>query len=145
MARVRMITLYQKAAENNALVVGTGDKSELLLGYFTKYGDGGVDILPLGDIYKTQLREFAKYLGIPEKIAYKPSSPELWPDHYAESELGLTYKEIDPILYLKYDLKLANEEVAETLGVDINIIERIEERCRINRHKLIPPPIIRIY
>jgi len=130
-ARIRMVTLYHKAAENNALVIGTGDKSELLLGYFTKYGDGGVDILPIGDIYKTQLRKFANYLGVPESIVKKPSSPELWPGHKAEDELGVTYDEVDPILYLKFDLGYTDEQIIEKLRVGEKIINLVNEFVRV--------------
>jgi len=73
MARIRMIILHQRAYRHNCLVIGTGDKSELLIGYFTKYGDGGVDILPIGGLYKTHVRQLGKYLGVPERIITKPS------------------------------------------------------------------------
>ncbi|RLE52976.1 MAG: NAD(+) synthetase, partial [Candidatus Methanomethylicota archaeon] len=105
-ARVRMCLLYYYANLEGRMVVGTGDKSELLLGYFTKYGDGGVDVLPIGDLYKTQVRMLGKYLGIPERIIKKPSSPRLWKGHLAEEELGLTYDIIDPILHLLVDEEL---------------------------------------
>jgi len=144
-ARIRMITLYYKASEKHALVIGTGDKSELLLGYFTKYGDGGVDILPIGDIYKTQLRKFARFLGVPENIIRKPSSPELWPGHKAEEELGITYDEVDPILYLKFDLGYTDEQIMEKLGVEKNLIALVNSRYRANTHKLKMPPIIKVY
>ena len=89
MARIRMIILHQRAYRHNGLVVGTGDKSELLIGYYTKYGDGGVDILPIGGLYKTHVRQIASYLGVPERIVKKPSSPRLWPGQTAEGELGV--------------------------------------------------------
>ena len=144
-ARIRMITLYYKASEKHALVIGTGDKSELLLGYFTKYGDGGVDILPIGDIYKTQLRKFAGFLGVPENIIRKPSSPELWPGHKAEDELGITYEEVDPILYLKFDLGYTDDQIIEELSVEKTIVELVNKRYNANKHKLQMPPIIKIH
>ncbi len=144
MARVRMITLYQKAAEHNAIVLGTGDKSELLLGYFTKYGDGGVDILPLGDIYKTKLRKLARYIGVPERIIEKPSTPELWPGQKAEDELGVRYDDVDPILYLKFDLGYDDEKIIKEIDADPNLVKLVIERYEKNKHKLRAPPIIKI-
>lgn len=143
MARIRMTILYAEAKRLNALVVGTGDKSELLIGYFTKYGDGGVDILPIGDIYKTQLREMAIELGIPEEIAYKPSSPELWRGHKAEEEIGLTYDRIDAILYLHYDFKKGREEVIK-YGFNQVEVDLVLDRFYKSIHKRTTPPIIKI-
>lgn len=96
--RLRMITLYYFANSKNYLVVGTGNKSELVMGYFTKYGDGGVDILPLGDLVKTQVRELARYLNIPEPIIAKPPSAGLWPAQTDEGEMGITYAELDAVI-----------------------------------------------
>ncbi len=96
--RLRMLTLYYYANTLNYLVVGTGNKSEIQVGYFTKYGDGGVDLLPIGNIYKTQLREFARYLGIPREIIEKPPSAGLWEGQTDEGEMGITYPELDAIL-----------------------------------------------
>ncbi len=143
MARIRMSILYAEAKRLNAMVIGTGDKSELLIGYFTKYGDGGVDILPIGDIYKTQLRGLAKYLGIPDDIAFKPSSPELWVGHTAEGELGLSYERIDGILYLFYDLKKDVEEI-EKYGYSRDEIDLVLNRYYKSMHKRSLPPIIKI-
>ena len=144
MARIRMLTLYQKAAEHNAIVLGTGDKSELLLGYFTKYGDGGVDILPLGDVYKTQLRGLVRYIEVPERIIEKPSTPELWPGQKAEDELGVRYDDVDPILYLKFDLGYDEDKIVEEIGADPKLIKAVIERYEKNKHKLSAPPIIKI-
>lgn len=143
MARIRMTILYAEARRLNAMVIGTGDKSELLIGYFTKYGDGGVDILPIGDIYKTQLRKLAVYLNVPEKIAYKPSSPELWRGHTAEGELGLTYERIDAILYLYFDMRKTREEI-EKLGYKKWEIDLVLQRYYATMHKRNMPPIIKL-
>ncbi len=143
MARIRMTILYAEAKRLNGLVVGTGDKSELLIGYFTKYGDGGVDILPIGDIYKTQLRELAKYLGVPDKIASKPSSPELWTGHKAEEEIGLTYERIDGILYLFHDLGKTKDEIME-YGFEEWEVDLVIKRFYSSKHKRMLPPIIKI-
>ena len=98
MARVRMCCLYTISNEWNGLVVGTTNKTELMIGYYTKYGDGGVDIEPIFDIYKTDLREFARYLGIDEEIITMPPTAGLWKGQTDEDELGLTYDKIDGIL-----------------------------------------------
>ena len=97
-SRLRMSILYYYAAIKNFLVLGTADKSELKLGYYTKYGDGAADIFPLADLYKTDVRELARYLKIPSVILKKKSSPRLWRSQTAEGEIGLSYEEIDHIL-----------------------------------------------
>lgn len=141
LARTRMILLYAVANQLNGMVVGTGDKSEILLGYFTKYGDGGVDILPIGCLYKTQVRLLAKYLGVPEKIAFKPSSPRLWPGQTAEGELGFTYREVDPVLYALFELKYPPEKVVEELEVDPRLVKRVLELHKGSEHKRRLPPV----
>jgi NAD+ synthase len=99
-ARVRMSLLYYLANLQSRLVVGTGDRSEILLGYFTKWGDGGVDLLPLAGLYKTELRVLGRYLGLPPSITEKVSSPRLWEGQTAEGELGIPYELADRILVL---------------------------------------------
>ena len=96
--RLRMTTLYYFANKLNYLVVGTGNKSELAIGYFTKYGDGGADILPLGNLLKSQIKEVAKYLGIPKKIINKPPSAGLWEGQTDEEEIGINYNQLDKYL-----------------------------------------------
>jgi len=96
--RLRMCALYYFANKLNYLVCGTGNKSELLVGYFTKYGDGGVDILPIADLFKRQVRKLAQELGIPEKIITKPPTAGLWQGQTDEGEMGITYNELDDIL-----------------------------------------------
>ena len=142
-ARVRMTVLYALAHEDG-IVVGTGDKSELLLGYFTKYGDGGVDILPIGDLYKTWVRKLALHLGVPEKIATKPSSPRLWPHHLAEEELGFSYEVADVVLYHIVEEGMTPREVVEKLGIEKEIVSKIINMMKKNKHKLEPPPIAKI-
>lgn len=97
--RLRMLTLYYFANKLNYLVVGTGNKSEIMVGYFTKYGDGGVDLLPLGNLYKNEVRRLAEELNIPKKIIYKAPTAGLWQGQTDEGELGITYSELDKILY----------------------------------------------
>ena len=96
--RLRMTTLYYFANKLNYLVVGTGNKSELMIGYFTKYGDGGADILPLGNLLKSQVRELAEYLGISKKIIDKPPSAGLWEGQTDEKEIGISYEQLDKYL-----------------------------------------------
>lgn len=97
-ARIRMALLYYYAATNNLLVLGTADKSELMIGYFTKFGDAGADIFPIGELYKSQVRLLGKELQVPEQILQQPSSPGFWKGQIAEKEIGLPYGEIDRIL-----------------------------------------------
>ncbi|MCC6059186.1 MAG: NAD+ synthase [Thermofilum sp.] len=141
-ARVRMIVLHQRAYRRRYLVVGSGDRSELLIGYFTKYGDGGVDVLPLGGLYKTWVRQLALHLGLPERIALKPSSPRLWPGQTAEAELGISYEVIDPVLYAVFDLGLGAEEAARRVGVSVSVVERILQMHKRSEHKRRPPPVL---
>lgn len=143
-ARVRMIILYYYANVNNLLVCGTSDKSEILLGYFTKYGDGGADILPLGDLYKTQVRVLGRRLGLPERICNKPSSPRLWRGQTAEKELGVSYEVIDTILYLYFDRGFSLSDIIGYTKIDPNIIKDIIYRAYINEHKRNTPPIPKI-
>ncbi len=133
-ARVRMSILYYFANINDGLVIGTGDKSEIYLGYFTKYGDGGVDILPIGDVYKTEVRELAVYFKIPESITNKKSSPRLWPGQTAEDELGVTYEVVDKILHELIDIKVPEEELLKKYGEAaskvINLVKLSEHKRR---------------
>ncbi|MFH0739285.1 MAG: NAD+ synthase [Candidatus Omnitrophota bacterium] len=99
--RLRMLALYYYANKLNYLVCGTGNKAELTVGYFTKYGDGGVDILPIGDLLKSQVRKLARDLGIPDRIIAKSPTAGLWPGQTDEGEMGLFYPELDNILELK--------------------------------------------
>lgn len=110
--RLRMITLYYFANKLNYLVIGTGNKSELSIGYFTKYGDGGADILPLGNLLKSQVKELAEYLDIPKKIINKPPSAGLWEGQTDEEEIGISYDQLDK--YLKTG-KLNNKIIKEKI------------------------------
>ena len=145
LARSRMILLYSLANSVDGLVIGTGDKSEILIGYFTKYGDGGVDILPIGDLYKTRVREMAKFLGLPEKIAEKPSSPRLWTDHLAEKELGVTYEIIDSILYAYIDLRMSIRDIYSIDGLEREHVNLVLRRVFSTEHKRMTPPIPKLF
>jgi len=139
-ARIRMTLLYYYANKFNLLVAGTGDRSEILIGYFTKYGDGAVDFLPIGVLFKSQVRRLAIHLGVPERIAFKPSSPRLWRGHEAEKELGISYEEIDVILHAIFDLGMSVDEAIEATGLERWKVERVIEMHRKSEHKRSPPP-----
>ncbi|MDO9044445.1 MAG: NAD+ synthase [Methanobacteriaceae archaeon] len=140
-ARIRMMILYYHSNSLNRLVVGTGNLSELLIGYFTKYGDGGVDILPIGDLYKTHVREVASGLEVPEEIIDKAPTAGLWPGQTDEEELGMKYEVLDEILYLMIDKSLEDNIIVEKVNLPINEIQRIKERVRISSHKINSPEI----
>ena len=111
MARLRMIVLFDLAKKHKALVCGTENKSEHLLGYFTRFGDEASDIEPIQHLYKTQVFELAKYLGVPNEIIQKSPSANLWESQTDEGEFGFTYKEADQVLFYYYDKKLKLEEI----------------------------------
>jgi NAD+ synthase len=142
LARIRMIILYYYANLNNYLVVGTGDKSESLIGYFTKYGDGGADFFPIAHLYKTQVRELAKYMGIPKSIAYKPSSPQLYPGHKATDEIPINYDRLDLVLCGFFDLGLNKKVIVKETGVKMEIINKIIRLFKSSMHKRVYPPIV---
>jgi len=115
--RLRMITLYYFANKLNYLVVGTGNKSELTIGYFTKYGDGGADILPLGNLLKSQVKELAEYLDIPKKIINKPPSAGLWEGQTDEQEIGISYDQLDKYLKIgKLNNKMIEEKIQDKIA-----------------------------
>jgi len=142
-SRIRMVVLYYFANLNNYLVAGTGDRSEDLIGYFTKYGDGGVDFLPTSHLYKTQVRKLAEYLGVPSRIAYKPSSPQLYPGHKATDEIPIDYDKLDHVERMLFDKKLSQREVAEKTQVKDKIVEDVLRRYRASAHKRTYPPMVR--
>jgi NAD+ synthase len=133
-ARTRMIYLYYYANKQNRIVCGSSDKSETMMGYFTKWGDAASDIAPIMDLYKTQVRKLALHLGIPKELALKPSTPALWPNQLAESELGIKYETLDLILY-GLERFMAPEDIAEQLTVEKNLVERVKSRWLANEHK----------
>lgn len=137
-ARIRMSILYYYAGINRYLVAGTSDKSEALLGYFTKFGDGGADVFPIADLYKTQVRALAKSLEIPPVIVGKKSSPRLWKNHLAEEEIGMNYEVIDPILYLLVDKKIKPKSVAKKLAVPEKVVNKVKHMVETTVHKRNP-------
>ncbi len=139
-ARIRMTVLYALARERRRLVAGTGNKSELLLGYFTKYGDGGADLLPLGDLYKTELRALAAELELPAAVRARAPTADLWEGQTDEAELGLTYDEADQILRGIEELR-PTDEIARLVGCPRERVEAVEARVAQHRHKRRLPPI----
>jgi NAD+ synthase len=133
-ARTRMIILYYYANKLNKIVCGSSNKSETLMGYFTKWGDGAADLSPIMDLYKTQVRKLAITLGIPEAISLKPATPALWPNQSAEGELGIKYETLDLILYGLEKL-MTTKEIANQLNIEQNTIEDIKKRLLHNEHK----------
>ena len=147
-ARIRMVLLYKEANKNKALVAGTGDRSEHLLGYYTKYGDGGVDMNVPGYLYKTQVRQLLDYISekenmpIMKEIALKKPSPRLWAEQTAEEELDIDYQTIDWVFYHIKDSGKGWEvgELSKKLGVKNDVIEKIMRMEKANMHKNLLPP-----
>jgi len=133
-ARARMIYLYYYANKLNLLVCGSSDKSETMMGYFTKWGDVAADIAPLMDLYKTQVRQLAKYIGVPDEIIAKPSSPNLWRGQLAEKELGIKYETLDLILY-GLERFMSTKEIAKQLQLNKQLVEKIKKRWLRMEHK----------
>lgn len=131
--RLRMIVLYYLAQAHSYLVLGSGNKTELLVGYFTKWGDGGVDLLPLGDLSKTVVWELARELGVPQQVVDRPPSAGLWPGQTDEGEMGITYRELDRIL--------AAIEAGDTSDVDPVVLEKVQGMIACSAHKRVMPPI----
>jgi NAD+ synthase len=143
-ARIRMVILYYYSNIKNYLVAGTSDRSEILIGFFTKHGDGGADFLPISHLYKTQVRELARHMGISKKIANKPSSPQLYHGHKLSDELPLSYNDLDPILVGLFDNQLSSKEVSRMRNIPLKIVEDIRRRFEASRHKRsLPPRIIK--
>jgi len=138
-ARIRANILYYYANIKNYLVVGSSDKSEYMVGYFTKFGDGSADIIPIVTLYKTQVRKLAKVLGVPDTIIQKKSSPNLWPGHMAEEEIGASYEEIDSILYCIFDKKMSLEDTANATGIEKYTIDKIFQLHKKSQHKRATP------
>jgi NAD+ synthase len=142
-ARARMTVLYAIARSGGRRVLGTGNKSELLLGYFTKYGDGGADLLPIGDLYKTEVYELARRLDLPESIQRRPPSAGFWPGQTDEAELGRPYAELDRILRGLEELR-SESEIARLTGQPTSVVAEVARRVRTYRHKRRLPPIPKI-
>lgn len=143
MARARMIVLYDQSQAFNGLVAGTGNKTEFLLGYTTLYGDAACAFNPLGDLYKTQVRQMARALGIPEVIITKPPSADLWVDQTDEGELGFTYADVDQLLFLLVDQRLAPDDCIAA-GYSEQFVKAVINLIRKNSFKRVVPPIAKL-
>ena len=141
-ARMRMSILYDKSAKLNALVIGTSNKSELMLGYGTLFGDLASALNPIGDLYKTEIFEFAKYLGVNEEIISKPPSADLWEGQSDESELGYSYEVLDEVLKDFVDNRATKEELLEKY--DKNLVEFVLKKIYQNQFKRKPPIIAKL-
>jgi NAD+ synthase len=143
MARARMIVVYDRSAAERALVIGTGNKTEILLGYTTLFGDSASALNPLGDLYKTQVRQLAQAVGVPLPILDKPPSADLWPGQTDEGEMGLTYERVDQLLYLLVDQRYHPDECV-TAGFERAFVERVLSMVRQNQFKRMPPIIAKL-
>lgn len=141
--RIRMSILYYYATINNSLVIGTGNKTEISVGYFTKYGDGGVDLLPIGDLYKEEVKQVAKQLEVPIEIIEKAPSAGLLPEQTDEKELGITYPILDRLLYLYLEEGLNVQQIAQKLEISNQEVERIINLYQNSEHKRHTAPILR--
>ncbi len=142
-ARVRMILLYYTANTEDRVVIGTGNKSELLVGYLTKFGDGAADFLPIGDLYKTQVREMARALGLPRAIVEKTPTAGLWPGQTDEDELGVSYDELDRILH-GIELQMEPDAIAEHTGGSLDRVRYVQTLVAQSVHKRKMPLIPKI-
>lgn len=131
--RLRMMVLYYLAQTHNYLVLGSGNKTELVVGYFTKYGDGGVDLLPLGGVYKTEVWELARELQVPREVVERPPTAGLWPGQTDEKEMGITYDELDRILKAI--------EAGGTDGILKDQLDKVKRMMAESAHKRRTPPI----
>jgi NAD+ synthase len=143
MARQRMIVLYDQSEAFKGLAVGTGNKTEILLGYTTVYGDSANALNPIGDLYKTQVRQLSRALGISEEVIGKAPSADLWAGQTDEGELGFTYEQADQLLYLLVDERWTPDEAIEA-GYEEKFVLEVVRRVRQNQFKRILPPIAKI-
>ena len=142
-SRLRMLIAYYHANLEGKLVIGTSNKTELLTGFFTKYGDGGVDFMPLGSLWKYNIKQLSKYLEIPENIIKKTPSPGFYEGHTDEAELGMSYDNIDLILYA-YEKGLTINEISGDLSISSSEVSRILNKVKANQHKRANPLVLRL-
>jgi NAD+ synthase len=143
MARLRMVTLYDQSVAWGGLVMGTSNKTEFLLGYSTIYGDSGVALHPIADLYKAQVRQLAKAVGVPQPIIDKAPSADLWEGQTDEGELGFTYNDVDQVLYLLVDERYTIDEVIDE-GFDRAFVEKVWHRVKANHYKRTMPNIAKL-
>ena len=143
MARMRMIVLYDQSVPFKGLVMGTSNKTEMLLGYSTVFGDAAAALQPIGDLYKTQVRQLAGALGVPERVIQRAPSADLWKGQTDEGELGFTYDAVDRLLYLLVDQRYRPETCVEE-GFDAAFVDRVVRMMRQNHFKRVMPPIAKL-
>ena len=143
MARARMIVLYDQSVAFEGLVVGTGNKTEILLGYSTLYGDSACALNPIGDLYKTQVRQLSREMGIPTQVIDKAPSADLWAGQTDEDELGFSYEEVDKLLYLLVDQRYRPKDLGEA-GFSDEFVATVIERVRRTQFKRVLPPIAKL-
>jgi len=143
MARQRMIVLYDQSMAQRALVLGTSNKTEALLGYTTLYGDSAAALQPIEDLYKTQVRQLARALNVAQSIQVKPPSADLWIGQTDEDELGYTYEQVDKVLYLLVEGRYTVEEAAQQ-GFDRSFVEAVWRRVRLNHYKRTMPNVAKL-
>jgi len=143
-ARTRMSLLYFHANQMNRMVIGTGNKTEILLGYYTKYGDGGVDLEPIGGLYKTEVWELSRRLGIPESLIAKKPSAGLWAGQTDEADLGISYVKVDEVLRMIEDGE-EPETILNKTGVSAGQLKSVIRRIERNEHKRKAPPVPDLY
>ena len=140
-ARERMCVLYDLSAKYKALVAGTGNKSELMVGYCTQYGDSACAFEPIGHLYKTEVLKLAKILNLPDSVINKKPTADLWEDQTDEDEMGITYKELDEILYQMLDQEMEYEDLIASFSKDI--IDKVKRMIQVSEFKRNTPPIIK--
>jgi len=143
MARLRMVVLYDRSAAFDALVIGTSNKTEALLGYGTLYGDMAAALQPIGDLYKSQLREVAEALGVPQQIVDKPPSADLWPGQTDEGELGASYEDLDRILYALVDRRWTPDRCVRA-GLPASLVQRVASTVARMEYKRQLPPVAKV-
>ncbi len=143
MARMRMVVLYDQSAAFGGLVIGTSNKTETLLGYSTVYGDNAAGVQPIADLYKTQVRQLGRALGLPPSILSKPPSADLWAGQTDENELGFTYETADQVLYLLVDERYTVDEVAAE-GFERDFVARVWRQVRLNHYKRTMPNVAKL-
>lgn len=136
-ARCRMTVLYARAKSLNCIVLGTSNQSEYMMGYFTKYGDGGSDAAPIVGLYKTNVRHLARIIGVPEEVISKPPSAGLWEGQTDEGEMGITYADLDHVLHA-IENGWTDAEIADDVGLTVAKVSEIRMRVRAMTHKRVP-------
>lgn len=140
-ARARMSVLYDQAREHRSLVIGTGNRSEALVGYTTLHGDAACDLAPIAGLYKDEIYALARELALPDSIIEAAPSAGLWPGQSDETELGLSYRELDPILRALADRRLTPSEASRDLGTPLSVVSRVEQLMRESVFKRSPVPV----